>query len=71
VGVVAISTVTPVDVSAAKAELHALRRLLRPGTALFAGGAGVLSLAPLDDGITIVRDLDDWRAMLRVHGPAA
>ena len=69
--VVGVSIVAPGDASAARTELHALRRLLRPETALFAGGAGVPSLAPLDDGITIVRDLDDWRAMLRLHAPAA
>lgn len=70
-GIVGVSIVTPADASAAKAELHALRTSLRPGTALFAGGAGVPSLGSLGDGITTVKGLDHWRALLRLHAPAA
>jgi methylmalonyl-CoA mutase cobalamin-binding domain/chain len=70
-GVVGVSIVTPTDASTARAELRALRRLLRPETALVAGGAGVPSLGPLGDGITTVRDLEHWRALLRLNAPAA
>lgn len=68
--IVGVSVVTAEDVTATRLELQALRRDLPPGTTLLTGGAGVSSLGPLGDGITIVRDLAHWRVLLRAHGPA-
>ncbi len=68
---VGVSVVTPTDRSAARAELGALRKLLPPSTVMLVGGSGVASLGLLGDGITAVRDLAHWRALLRIHAPAA
>ena len=69
--VVGVSVVAPEDAAATRAELQALRLGLPPHTALLAGGAGASSLGALGDGITAVRDLAHWRALLRAHAPAA
>jgi DNA-binding transcriptional MerR regulator len=69
--VVGVSIVAPADAAAARSELQALRRALPPRTPLLAGGGGVAALGPLGDGITPIRDLAHWRAMLRAHAPAA
>lgn len=68
--VVGLSVVLPADPQVVRSELVALRKMLRPGTALLVGGAGVPSLGSLGEGITTVRDLAHWRALLRVHAPA-
>ncbi|NOT07597.1 MAG: MerR family transcriptional regulator [Gemmatimonadales bacterium] len=68
--VVGVSIITPENAASARAELQLLRGILRPGTALLAGGAGIPALGPLDHGITMIRDLTHWRALLRVYaGP--
>ena len=69
--VVGVSIVAPGDVAAARSELQALRKDLGPRTLLLAGGGGVPSLGALGDGITPVRDLTHWRAILRAHARAA
>lgn len=68
--VVGVSVVLPTDLQVVRSELLALGKMLRPGTALLVGGAGVPSLGSLGEGITTVRDLAHWRALLRVHAPA-
>jgi DNA-binding transcriptional MerR regulator len=68
--VVGISIVAPERAAAATSELQALRRELPSRTALLAGGAGVPSLGACGDGITPVRDLAHWRALLRTLAPA-
>jgi methanogenic corrinoid protein MtbC1 len=70
-GVVGVSVVLPTDVGVVRSELEALRRTLPAGTALLVGGAAVPSLGALGEGITAVRDLPHWRALLRSHAPAA
>ena len=68
--VVGISIVVPDNAAATRDELQELRRALRRRTALLAGGGGASSLGPLAEGITLVRDLAHWRALLRAHAPA-
>jgi DNA-binding transcriptional MerR regulator len=67
--VVGISIVAP-EQATATSELQALRRELPRRTALLAGGAGVSALGAFGDGITPVRDLAHWRALLRTLAPA-
>jgi len=67
--VVGVSVITPWDRAAVRSELRTLRKALRPRTALLAGGAGVASLGPLDEGITAVEDLAHWRVLLRTQAP--
>jgi len=69
--IVGVSIVAPEDPAAARSELQTLRRALQPRTPLLAGGAGVPSLGALGEGITPVRDLTHWRALLRAHARAA
>jgi len=69
--VVGVSIVVPGDVAATRSELQALRGALGPRTLLLAGGGGVPSLGALGDGITPVRDLTHWRAILRARARAA
>jgi len=47
-------------------ELHALRQLLPPHIPLLVGGAGAETVGKID-GLTRVRDLAHWRALLRLH----
>lgn len=47
-------------------ELVAIRRELATHVPLLVGGAGALDLPPLE-GVTPVRDLDHWRALLRAN----
>ncbi|HUK63591.1 MAG TPA: hypothetical protein VLV15_09660, partial [Dongiaceae bacterium] len=47
-------------------ELLALRRGVEPHVPLLVGGAGAEGLAGLH-GLTKVRDLAHWRALLRLH----
>lgn len=68
--VVGLSVVTLRDIIGVRAELRSLRRTLPAATALLVGGPGVQSLEPLGRGITPVRDLPHWRALLRGHSPA-
>lgn len=67
--VAGVSIVAPQDRGATKAELRQLRQELPPPVALVAGGSGVQSLGDLGDGITVVRDLAQWRTLLRLHAP--
>jgi DNA-binding transcriptional MerR regulator/methylmalonyl-CoA mutase cobalamin-binding subunit len=67
--VVGISVVLPADAAVTGRDLQALRERLAPGTALLVGGAGVASMGSMGDGITLVRDLAHWRALLRSHAP--
>lgn len=68
--VVGVSVVLAENAAATKAELAALRAEIRPRTALLVGGRGAMSLGALGEGITLVRDLAHWRALLRAHAPA-
>lgn len=68
-GVVGVSVVMPADAAMVRSELEALRRNLPAGTALLVGGAAVPALGELGEGITAVRDLPHWRALLRSHAP--
>ena len=67
--VVGVSVVVPEDAATTRSELHDLRQQLRPHAALLVGGGGAASLEPLGDGITVVRDLAHWRALLRAKAP--
>ena len=69
--VVGVSVVAPDDAATARAELKVLRMALPPRTPLLVGGGGVASLGSLGEGITPVRDLAHWRALLRAHARAA
>jgi DNA-binding transcriptional MerR regulator len=67
--IVGVSVVAPEDATRTRAELQMVRRDLPAGIALLAGGAGVPSLGPLGDGMTMVRDLAHWRTLLHLHAP--
>jgi methanogenic corrinoid protein MtbC1 len=67
--IVGVSVVAPEDAGTTRMELQTLRRDLPAGITLLAGGAGISSLGPLGDGITIVRDLAHWRTLLHFHAP--
>lgn len=69
VDVVGVSVTHSTNAAASRFELQTLRRSLQPQTPLFAGGAGVPALGPLEDGILLVRDLKHWRTLLRAHAP--
>jgi methanogenic corrinoid protein MtbC1 len=62
--VVALSVAT--DGTGFNHELSALRRKLEPRVPVFVGGAGAGQLAQID-GVTKVRGLAHWRALLRLH----
>lgn len=54
------------DTSGLQDELHALRGMLAPHVPLLLGGAGAQAVGEID-GLTRVRDLSHWRALLRLH----
>jgi MerR family transcriptional regulator, light-induced transcriptional regulator len=62
--VVALSVAT--GATGLEDELQALRRLLAPHIPLLVGGAGAAAVQEID-GLTRVRDVAHWRALLRLH----
>ncbi len=62
--IVALSVAT--DAVGLRRELRGLRQRIEPHVPLLVGGAGAERLAALQ-GLTKVRDLAHWRALLRLH----
>ena len=66
---VGLSVIATGNATSAAAEIRILREALPSRTALLVGGAGVTALGDLPPGVTPVRDLAHWRAVLRAQAP--